>query len=174
MSYYKRCVIATFCLLIAELGFVYGQCVDKRIDLLDTSFPLAIAGQKGWGFRATSAADLNGDGVRENIFLIANVSLYRGKPVWDDGQVWQVYIEAPGAKRTYVFSRFVQLGEVEVLAARGRSEGEITLLILERTPHALNVFEIFYRGAQDFRAVQVLSREIDPSPTPAASGAKAR
>ena len=168
MIQFKRWSIITACLLIAGVGCVFGQKTEEVVDLFDEAYPKAVAGQKGWGFKKTSTVDLNGDGVKEKIFLIANVSLYRGKPVWDDGQTWQVYVQEPNGRRTYVYSRFVQLGDVEVLTTSAESEKGNAILILERTPHAFSVYEVHYRGYESFRAVQLISREIDSVLTPAA------
>lgn len=162
-----KCLSLIACLLIAGVGSAFGQTLEKAVDLFDRAHPKAVAGQKGWGYQRSSSIDLNNDGLREKVFLNAQVSLNKGRPIWDDGQVWQVYIQTSSGQRTYVFSRFVQLGHVEVLAVPGESKAANTILILERTPHALSVYEVYYRGHENFRTVQVMKRAIDPRSTPA-------
>jgi hypothetical protein len=169
MIHFKRFGFFIACLLIAGVSYAFGQEAVKIVDLFDPTHPKGIAGQKGWGYQKTSSVDLDNDGLQEKIFLIANVSLYKGKPLWDDGQIWQVYIQTSKGQRTYVFSRFVQLGHIEVLAARLEPSGGNTILILERTPHDLRVYEVYYRGYENFRAVQLLSRAIDPRSMPTGS-----
>lgn len=133
------------------------------LSLVDPSHPRGAAGAKGWGYYRSASADLDGDGASERIFLIANVSLRRGRPLWDDAQVWQVYVERPGGGRTYMYSHTVQLGHLEVMvtpAEGGRGRG---LIIIERTPHAVVVYEVRYGGGGDVRAVELMRRGVDPS-----------
>lgn len=74
--------------------------------------------------------------------------------MWDDAQVWQVYVEEPGGGRTYVYSRSVQLGHLEVAVTPAEGDRARGLIITERTPHALAVYEVSYGGRGDARATR--------------------
>lgn len=130
---------------------------------VDPSHPKGVAGARGWGYHRSASADFDGDGASERVFLIANVALRRGRPVWDDAQVWQVYVEEPGGGRTYVYSRSVQLGHLELLVTPAEGGGARRLVIIERTPHALGVYEVSYRGPGEAHAAELVRRLLDPS-----------
>lgn len=166
MIHFNRWFFITVWLLVAGVCFSFAQEKEKKVELLDPSHPKAVAGQKGWEYQKTSSVDLDGDNIQEQVFLTANVSLNKGEPLWDDGQIWQVYIQSSDGQRTYVYSKFVQLGQVEVLTTSKETKRGETILILERTPHAFSVYEVHYCGNGKFQAVQVMSREIDPRLTP--------
>lgn len=133
------------------------------VDLVDRALPLAVAGQRGWGYERTASADLDGDGTAERVALIANAAVRKGRPLWDDAQIWQLYIEEPGGTRSYAFARWVQLGRVDaVLEAPERGEPARVLLV-ERTPQSYAVYEVRYRGPADLRVVELVRRTTDPS-----------
>jgi hypothetical protein len=110
--------------------------------LIDPAHPKAVAGQRGWGYYRSASVDLDGDGTREKIYLIANVATRRGHPLWDDGHIWQVYVEVAGGVRTYLYSRFVQLGQLELMVTPAERGLARNLLIVERTPYSVGLFEI--------------------------------
>ncbi|HJR36335.1 MAG TPA: hypothetical protein VJ817_15365, partial [Gemmatimonadales bacterium] len=74
------------------------------VQLVDSAIPPAVAGAEGWNYQQSARADLDGDGRAERVVMTAKVELYRGRPAWDDGQPWQVYIEAAEGGRTYVYA----------------------------------------------------------------------
>ncbi len=131
--------------------------------LVDSTVPESWTEEARWGFRRDASADLDGDGRPERIALRARAEVRAGRPLWDDGQAWEVSIQAPDGRRTRVFARFVQLGTVEAHLSR-RAEGEAPVLVLlERTPHALVVREVRYRAPGDASAVERLDLPLDPS-----------
>jgi hypothetical protein len=131
--------------------------------LVDPTHPKAVAGQRGWGYHRSASVDLDGDGTREKIYLVANVSLKKGRPLWDDGQIWQVYVEGPSGVRTYLYSRFVQLGRLEVMVTPAEQGSGRNLLIIERTPYSMGLYEIRYLGRGEVRSVELVRRTVDPS-----------
>lgn len=131
---------------------------QSNANLIDPAIKQAVAGQRGWGYVKQASADLDGDGVQERVFLIANAENRRGKPVWDDAQIWQVYIEEPDGKRTYVFSRWVQLGRVEAIMTDAERNERPSVVLVERTPHTFTVYEVRYRRPSDVEVVELVKR----------------
>ena len=66
-------------------------------------------------------ADLTGDGAPERVVMTARVEMSRGRPLWDDGQPWQVYIEYADSTRTYMYANRLQLGMLEMRLTRPAS-----------------------------------------------------
>ncbi|HET9530538.1 MAG TPA: hypothetical protein VFQ92_09315 [Blastocatellia bacterium] len=85
--------------------------------------------------------------------MIANAEARKGKHVWDDAQIWQVYIEEPDGRRTYVFSRWVQLGRVEAIV----TDAERNLM-----PNTFAVYEVRYRRPSHVQVVELLKRHTNP------------
>lgn len=128
--------------------------------LVDPRVQQAAAGQRGWEYERSVSADLDGDGDRERVVVIANVTLRSGQPLWDDGNLWHVYVEEPDGRRTYLFSRLVQLGRLEVRLAEPRGTEPPAILLLELSPHTIALYEIRYRGPGDVRIVESLQRSL--------------
>ena len=84
------------------------------VQLIDSTIPPAVAGEAGWDYHQSVGVDLNGDGRPERVVLTARVELVRGRPAWDDGQPWQVYVESQDGTRTYVYAQRLQLGALTV------------------------------------------------------------
>src|SRR5687767_15703880 len=85
-------------------------------NLINPAIARVVAGAPGWEFERRVLGDFDRDGAQETVVLIANVSKRNGELLWDDGQAWQLYVEEPDRTRTYVMSRIVQLGRLELLA----------------------------------------------------------
>src|SRR5690606_15712646 len=64
-----------------------------QVALVDTSIQPGVAGQDGWMYSRSAEADLDGDGAPERVVLMARAEVMDGRPLWDDGQPWQVYVE---------------------------------------------------------------------------------
>ena len=133
------------------------------ITLVDTAVPQAAVGDPRWEFQQSASADLNGDGTAERVVLLANVELVRGRPAWDDGQRWQLYVEAADGTRTRLYARFVQLGHVEAFLGPASADGVRPVVIIERTPQRLAVYETRYRGPNAVAARELAAPEIDPA-----------
>jgi hypothetical protein len=132
--------------------------------LVDAQHPPAVAGQDGYDYQQVAMADFDGDGVQERAFLIANTVVENGQPLWDDGHVWQLYIEEPSGERTYLFVRFVQLGIVEAKLTQSEAGEVPQILLIERWPRSFNVYELRYRGPDAVEARVLVERELVPYP----------
>ena len=133
------------------------------IVLVDTAVPPAAVGDERWEFQRLASADIDGDGAAERIALIANIELVRGRPAWDDGQRWQLYVEEADGTRTRLYARFVQLGHVEAFLGPAAADGRHPILIVERTPHRLAIYEATYRAPGDVVVRELAAPEIDPA-----------
>lgn len=131
---------------------------------IDPSQPPAIAGQGGYNYKQVATADFDADGIAEQAFLIANAEVVDGKPLWDDGHSWQLYIEEPTGERTYLFARFVQLGRVDVKLGELVSGEKPHILVLEQWPMHFNVYDIVYREPQAFDARLLVAQELAQFP----------
>jgi hypothetical protein len=130
--------------------------------LIDPAIPPAVAGAGGWNYQQTADADLDGDGMAERIVLTARVELYRGRPAWDDGQPWQVYIESRDSVRSYVYAQRLQLGTLTMRVAGPDSGQPASVVLLEQLPDQLGVYEITYRGPGAVSAAVRFRRALDP------------
>jgi hypothetical protein len=135
---------------------------DPSIDLVDPAMPLAVAGEEGWDYRLAADADLNGDGVLERVILTARVEMIRGRPAWDDGQPWQVYIEDEGGRRTHVYAQRLQLGTLTMRVTRADAGQPATVVLLEHLPDQLSLYEIAYSGPAAATASVRFQRGLDP------------
>jgi hypothetical protein len=132
-------------------------------DLIDPDIPAAIAGQDGWNYHRSASADFDGDGATERAVLTARVEMYRGRPAWDDGQPWQVYVEAAGGgARTYLYAQRLQLGTLTMRITAGADGRPPTIVLLEHLPHRLSVYEAAYAGPDSADVVTRFQREVDP------------
>lgn len=149
-----RTGIAKALVLLAACGNAAPVLEDaevRRIDsgaslgilLVDSAITPAVAGEGGWNYLQTAIADLNGDGASERVVLTARVEMRRGRPAWDDGQPWQVYIESRGGRRSYIYAQRLQLG---TLTMRIGADSGSTVVLLEQLPDRLSVYEARYRG----------------------------
>ena len=138
--------------------------VEKLAPLVDSAIPFAAVGQAGWEYHQEASVDLNRDQVPERLVVIANATMHNGEPQWDDAHIWQVYVEEPGGERTYLFSRWVQLGPLDVSLTRADGTRPPALLIMERGPHLLGLYKFRYGGPADVQLVERTQWETDPSP----------
>ena len=132
------------------------------IQLVDSAIPPAIAGEAGWNYRQAAEVDLTGDGQPERVVLTARVELYRGRPAWDDGQPWQVYVEAADSTRTYMYAQRLQLGTLMMRVARSEPGRPATVVLLEHLPDRLSLYEVSYRRAGSVSVAIRFQREVDP------------
>ncbi len=135
---------------------------EAPIELVDPAIPLAVAGEEGWGYRLAADADLNGNGVAERVILTARVEMIRGRPAWDDGQPWQVYIEDAAGQRTHVYAQRLQLGTLTMRVTRAEAGQPATIVLLEHLPDQLSLYEISYAGPDAATATVRFQRGLDP------------
>lgn len=133
------------------------------VNLVDPQLSRAVAGEDGWMYSQQVEADLDGDGDGERVVLTARVETMRGRPLWDDGQPWQVYVEEASGERTYLYARFVQLGAVTMRIGLPERGAGATIVLLEHLPDRLSVHEIEYRAPGDFAALPRFVRAVDPT-----------
>ena len=132
------------------------------VQLIDSTIPPAIAGADGWNYHLSTQADLNGDGKSERVVLTARVELYRGRPAWDDGQPWQVYVESADSSRQYIYAQRLQLGTLSMRVGLGDGSRPASIVLLEQLPHQLGVYESVYFGSDSIETSVRFLRELDP------------
>lgn len=134
----------------------------RSVQLIDSTISPAIAGAAGWQYQQRADADLDGDGVAEQVVLTARVELYRGRPAWDDGQPWQVYVEDTDSARTYIYAQFVQLGTVTMRVAAPVDSAHASIVLIEHRPDRVAVYEARYLGPGRAVVTEQFSRTLDP------------
>jgi hypothetical protein len=135
---------------------------SEAIQLVDSTQAPAVAGTLGWNYEQRAAADLDGDAVAEQVVLTARVELYRGRPAWDDGQPWQVYVEEADSTRTYIYAQFVQLGTVTMRIGEATAGMRASIVLIEQLPDRLGVYEAEYDGPGRASVKQRYARALDP------------
>ena len=131
--------------------------------VIDSTIPPAIAGEGGWNYQQTAEVDLTGDGLAERVVLTARVEMYRGRPAWDDGQAWQVYVESGGGIRTYLYIQRLQLGTLTLRVAAPEPGSLPSIVLLEQLPDRIRVIEATYPGVNSMPLVVVrFERSLDP------------
>lgn len=131
-------------------------------DLIDTTIRPATAGADGWNYRQASDVDLTGDGRDERVVLTARVELIRGRPAWDDGQPWQVYVEHQDSSRTYLYAQRLQLGTLTLRVTRADSAGTPSILLIEHLPDRLRLIELGIRDSSRAVISSFFERALDP------------
>ncbi len=130
--------------------------------IVDSLIPPAIAGESGWNYRQFADADLDGDGTVERVVLTARVELVRGRPAWDDGQPWQVYIESADGRRTYVYAQRLQIGTLTMRVSLAEGGRPATVVLIEHLPDRLSLYEISYAGTDRASVAERFQRMLDP------------
>jgi hypothetical protein len=125
-------------------------------DLVDSTITPAIAGRDGWNYHREVVLDLDGDGSTERVVLTARVEMIRGRPAWDDGQPWQVYLTQGTDSIRYLYAQRLQLGSLDMRVAREDSAS--TVLLIEHLPDRLRLLEIV--GGPSVRLL--VERTLDP------------
>ncbi|HSJ63270.1 MAG TPA: hypothetical protein VK922_05100 [Gemmatimonadaceae bacterium] len=156
-------VAAVACAPDADLPDDAGPAPDSDsvAVAIDTTIAAAVAGEGGWNFVQRATADLDGDGTAEDVVLTARVEMYRGRPAWDDGQPWQVYIESAEGTRTYLYAQRLQLGTLTMRVSTSDPAGAATVILLEHLPDRLTVYEAAYVEGNP-RVIVRFQRPLDP------------
>ena len=109
----------------------------------------------------SATADVIGDSVPERVVLTARVEMNRGRPAWDDGQPWQVYVESQDGRRSYLYAQRLQLGTLSLRVTRADSARKASLLLIEHLPDRLRVLEA-HSTAIGLSVTPLIERELDP------------
>lgn len=131
------------------------------VQLVDSAITPAIAGKDGWNYHQTAETDVDGDGQAERVVMSARVELVRGRPAWDDGQPWQVYVEEPDGQRTYLYAQRLQLGTL-TMRVTSADAGTPSIVLLENLPDRVSVYEAAYEGPARVTVETRLQRNVDP------------
>jgi hypothetical protein len=163
----RKTHLAAVALLFAGACRLSDMEPDASVGVLrDTSIARAVAGDPGWPYTQRVSADFDADGISETAVVISDVTLdRRGRPIWEDGHRWQVYIEEPTGERTYLFRRFLPNGQLQADVVR-RESGTRALLLVARTPTHLSVYEVKYSGPERIVLVNGLDRQIEAAAQP--------
>ena len=121
-----------------------------------------MAGEDGWGYVQSTEVDLDGDGEIERVRLAARVEMVRGRPAWDDGQPWQVYVQESSGERTDLYRRFLQLGTVTMRITAPQGDETPRVVLLEHLPDRLSLYEIAYEAPGRLRPRAAFVRDVDP------------
>lgn len=142
-----------------------GQCGEEvsRQELRAPAHGLVKRGAPGWEYSARLRADVDGDGAEETLWVIAQAELYKGRPAWDDGQEWQVYVEEDSGETTHVFARYVQLAQLEVALTMDEPR---ELLVNASGPSTAELYRLRYRGPGQFSGRRIVQEGWIARPEP--------
>lgn len=129
---------------------------------VDTVIAPAEAGADGWEYFLARETDLDGDGSAERVVVTARAAMINGRPAWDDGQPWQVYVETASGERTFLYRRFVQLGTVTMRLGMDEADEPSTIILIEHLPDRLALYEFAYRGPKKVEVLEHYERRLDP------------
>ena len=135
---------------------------DSVPDLIEARVPAAVAGDSGWLYQQQAVADIDGDGDDETVTLISDVTLDAGgQPLWEDGHRWQVYVREPNGRVTRLYARFLPNGSLTADLAMPASGALLGIVLIERTPDHIGVYEIRYRGPDNVEVHRRLDRQLE-------------
>ena len=136
---------------------------DSIRDLVQPRVPQALAGDSGWTYQQSVAADMDGDGRDETVVLICDVTVDAGGlPLWEDGHRWQVYVREADGAVTRLYARFLANGTLTAEITTPPSGTTLGIALVERTPDHLGVYEYRYRGPGRTEVYRRLDRALDP------------
>jgi hypothetical protein len=84
----------------------------------------------------------------------------RGRPMWEHGHRWQVYVEEPDGRRTYLYARFLPNGKLTAELTQPDSTTAPTLTLVEQTPANIAVYETAYNGPGKAEIVTRFERSL--------------
>lgn len=133
-------------LLLAACGPRQPEQTSLTPPPVDSALVGSVDAVAGWAYRRGVEADLDADGGRERLVVAADVTLdAAGRPLWEDGHRWAVYVESPEGRRTLLYSAFVPNGFAEA-ALLEPDGGRRHVLVRERTPARVRDVEVEYTG----------------------------
>lgn len=140
-----------------------AEVADSIGDLIQSRVPPAVAGDTGWAYQQQAVADIDGDGDDETVVVLSDVMLdASGRPMWEDGHRWQVYVREGDGRTTRLYARFLPNGKLTAEMAVPVSGTTLGIILLEQTPHHLGVYEYRYRGPDNVDVYRRLDRDLDP------------
>jgi hypothetical protein len=154
--------ISSLALLILFASTISCATV-RQSPLLDERSPRPAIGARGWNFEQTWTADLTGDGNRERIVLLAQVERSGERILWEDAHQWVVYVEEAGGARTYLYSRLVPRGRVDLNVTRPEGASAPRILLIERSGDRVGLWEARYRGRNNVLVDQLALRSVNPT-----------
>lgn len=155
--------IVLFVPLLTILAFgcaTFDDDDEMRSPLLQSDLRPS-AGARDWPYERTWSVDLEGDGDRERVVLLAQVERRGDQFLWQDGQPWVVYVEEPSGTRTYVFARSITNGRLDVYTTPAQGNRDPRIILLERSGTRLAAWEVNYRGRDNVRVETLLERDLD-------------
>lgn len=135
--------------------------IDSTVALVESDIPRVMAGTKGWDYQQSASADLDGDGDTERAVLLADVQHVRDDYLWGDTQRWVLYVEEADSTRTWLYAQSLHGGRAEPMLASIDKGKRRSIVLSERMPRALSMYEIEYLGPGKVKARRLLARELD-------------
>ena len=154
ISHTRSATVPVAALLLAALGIAACARGPERAEEpnpleappVDSSRVRTADEPSTWEYRRTLRVDRDWDRREERLTIASDVELDGGgRPLWEDGHRWAVYVEAPEG-RTLLYAAFVPNGFVEAAALAPDDAGARRVLIQERTPSQLRSLEVTYEG----------------------------
>ena len=134
----------------------------SEVDIVDPyNGRRAVAGDEGWEYAETGFHDLNGNGNKELVVLIATADVdSSGDPVWGHGHRWQLYIRDLSGKRTCVFADQLTMMHPKVSVTK-REDGKRSIVLRMHRPHlTFAAYEILYDGTGEFQTLKLGYRNL--------------
>ncbi|MBA2291389.1 MAG: hypothetical protein H0W15_02915, partial [Gemmatimonadales bacterium] len=148
---------------VEAVGPALDTVTLDTVTLIDPGQAPAVADTSGWNYRRSASVDIDGDGEVERVVIAVRVEMVRGRPAWDDGHQWQVYVEEPDSTRTVVYARRLQLGTLTLRIEAGSGSGPRHIILVEHLPDLLAAYEVTYRGPSEFDTHARYQRTLDPT-----------
>lgn len=149
-------------MLLAVLTGGIGCTLAGPPELVEPGFTAPVEAE-GWWVVQRAEVDFDGDGEPETAVLRAQVEVYRGQPLWEDGHHWHLYVREEDGATTDLYARFVPFGRVDaMLVSPADRSGPPAILLMERTPQQVVLYEIRYHGPGRAEAVELVRRPLDP------------
>ena len=115
-----------------------------------------------WAYHRDASADLDGDGRAERIVIAADVTVRAdGRPLWEDGHRWAVYVEAPAGERTLLYAAFVPNGFAEAAILAAGQDGRRRVLVQERTPPQVRALDLEYLRPGTARTMSAAHYQVE-------------